>query len=240
MARIQVSTFQGIAPRIDPRLLQDAQGQIAENLKLTSLALQSWRKPVLNTSPLISGVIETLYLYDGYDQDPLDEIYDSGNISITADDEYNFIHWISIVNLVRSFKISITLYTPYDEIDIGRLIIGDYIEPAYGLSKNFTISLVEDTKQYRTAGGSLRSDINLPIKKFSFDIGVMSEADRIIMQSNLRSVGKRTDFYISLFPEEGDINKERDYSGIVKLTKIPSYTEFVLNYYKSKYEMEEV
>jgi len=66
MARIQISEFQGIAPRIDSRLLGGQQGQVAENLKLTSKALQSWRGQVLNTIPALSTPkLETIYLYKG-------------------------------------------------------------------------------------------------------------------------------------------------------------------------------
>lgn len=69
MAKIQVSTFQGIAPRIDPRLLDPAQGQIGENLRLTSKALQSWRGPVEVDNPLRAGLLKTIYLYKGTGSD---------------------------------------------------------------------------------------------------------------------------------------------------------------------------
>lgn len=65
MAKIQVSSFQGIAPRLDARLLGEQQGQIGENLRLTSLALQSWREPVSVDIPARSGMLETIYRYEG-------------------------------------------------------------------------------------------------------------------------------------------------------------------------------
>jgi hypothetical protein len=65
VAKIQISTFQGIAPRIDARLLKESQGQIGENLRLTSLALQSWRESVAVDSPVKTGAFSTIYLYKG-------------------------------------------------------------------------------------------------------------------------------------------------------------------------------
>lgn len=65
MAKLQVSEFQGIAPRIDARLLQDSQGQIGENLKLTSKALQSWREQVLVNLPVRTGLLKSIYRYEG-------------------------------------------------------------------------------------------------------------------------------------------------------------------------------
>lgn len=69
MAKIQVSSFQGIAPRLDPRMLDPAQGQIGENLRLTSLALQSWREPVKVDTSLRAGLLKTIYLYKGTGSD---------------------------------------------------------------------------------------------------------------------------------------------------------------------------
>jgi hypothetical protein len=65
MARIQVSSFQGIAPRLDPRLLDESQGQIAENLRLTSFALQSWRESIQVDLPNRVGTLKTIYRYEG-------------------------------------------------------------------------------------------------------------------------------------------------------------------------------
>jgi len=66
MARIQVRQFQGIAPRLDARMLSESQGQIGENLRLTSLSLQSWRESILvNTPALVTPSLSTIYLYQG-------------------------------------------------------------------------------------------------------------------------------------------------------------------------------
>lgn len=63
MARIVVRSFQGISPKIDARLLADSHGQIAENLKLISGALQSWRGSIIRDLPAKSGLLKTIYLY---------------------------------------------------------------------------------------------------------------------------------------------------------------------------------
>lgn len=79
-----------------------------------------------------------------------------------------------------------------------------------------------------------------PFKKFEFDIKTISEADRIILQHAFTNVGMRKDFYVSSFPESCSVDKQEDYSAIVKLTKTPKVTEFQHNWYRSKYIMEEV
>lgn len=170
----------------------------------------------------------------------------------------NLAHWLPSEVQARSFKLIIdvpvssgglfpmnkTYYPIYTgtntHFEIGRLIIGKYIEPTYNTSYGHNISWVEDTKQYRTDAGTLRSDISLPNRRFEFDIGTMTEIDRTLIQNALRRVGLRKDIFISLFPEDPDVTKQIDYSGIVKLVKVPTYTEYAPKYYKSKYIMEEV
>jgi hypothetical protein len=61
--KIEIKQFSGIAPKIDARLLNNAYGQIAENLKLISGSLQSWRNTLLQNLPAKAGVLKTIYLY---------------------------------------------------------------------------------------------------------------------------------------------------------------------------------
>ena len=69
MANIKINTFQGIAPKTDSRLLSESQGQIGENLRLTSGSLQSWRESVVDSIPAKPGILSSIYLYTGYGTD---------------------------------------------------------------------------------------------------------------------------------------------------------------------------
>lgn len=208
---------------------QDILGNLLPPVDVSAVVLGRHNFPVDTTV--------TISLYSGFDQTTLVNSY--GPTTISSTDKTDYVQWITPADAnIKSFKISIVLATSI-EVDIGRLIIGNYLEPTYTIDKGYSLTLVEDTKQYRTEGGSLRSDLGIPYKKLTFDISTVKETDRVLIQNNLRRVGMHKDFYISLFPED-TTNKERDYSGIFKLTKIPIFSEFINNYYKSKYEMEEI
>ena len=86
----------------------------------------------------------------------------------------------------------------------------------------------------------MRSDGLSPYRKIDFSLKTISEADRPDLQTGFRTVGLRRDFYMSLFSDDNSLDKQEDYNGIMKLTKIPKFTEFNYNYYTSKYTMEEV
>jgi len=171
-----------------------------------------------------------------------------GDTAIT--DEFapakNLVYWLSSeINSVSAYKLDI--YKGYDaplatysNLEFSRLILGAYIEPTYNLSLNHALSWEENTKQYRTEAGSLRSDSSVPFRRFQFNITTIPESERTILQNGFRYVGLRKDFFFSTFPTDTDIDKQTDYSAISKITKIPKFTEFVNNYYKSSYIIEEV
>ena len=51
---------------------------------------------------------------------------------------------------------------------------------------------------------------------------------------------QRKNLYISIFPENSSSTKEIDYSTMVKLTKVPKYTNFIAGFNKSSFTMEEI
>ena len=127
---------------------------------------------------------------------------------------------------------------PYYEV--CRLYLGPYLEPAYNLSAGHGVSWSENTTQYRTTSGTLRSDIVTTNKAFQFSLVTIPESDRVVLHKQLITKGLSEDFYISMFPEDTNSTKEIDYSGMVKLTKMPKYTNYINSYYKSNFVMEEV
>ena len=170
----------------------------------------------------------TNFLFDSGTSNPLIE---TGGVEAGAG-------FIGIDNVA---SVQILIDVPVDkQVEIGRLIIGDYITPVYNVNFNHSIEWKETGKQYRTEGSTLRSDISAPIRKINFALELINDDDRTELQAGLRYVGLRRDFYVNLFPSDISIDKQRDYSGIMKLTAEPIMLEYANLYYKSKYVMEEV
>ena len=145
----------------------------------------------------------------------------------------NFVHWFDAVYTgVQSIKI--TLYLNVEQVEIGRLIIGEYLEPSFNHDYGHKLSWVEKGKQYRTAGYTLRSDITIPYRRFEFSLNTIVDEDRIKLQTDLGYAGKRRDIYVSLYPDNTDVELIKDYSGIVKIIKEPIMSEFANSLYKSK------
>ena len=158
--------------------------------------------------------------------------------------QYNKAIWINDTNgnsieSVGSFRLTLTK-SSMDYFQIGRLFIGDAIELKVGASYGHKIHWKENSKQYRTEAGTLRTDVYNPSKIIEFSLNTIYESERSNIQRSLSYVGKQREFYISLFPEDCSKVKELDYSGIVKMTKIPKYTEFAPDFYNAKYIVEEI
>jgi hypothetical protein len=124
--------------------------------------------------------------------------------------------------------------------EVGRVYLGEYLEPSYNISLNHAITWTENTMQYRPSSGTLRSDLVTSNRRFEFELKTIPEEDKTPLHNELISKGLRDDFYVSMFPEDDSEDKIIDYSGAVKFTKVPQYTEFINSYYKSKYIMEEI
>jgi len=156
----------------------------------------------------------------------------------------SYVHWIPppIGPIIGVQSIQVIIDVPSNlDIVLGRLIIGEYIEPTHTISYGHNITWTESTKQYRVGDdGTLRSTINAPTKQMGFSLNTINSVDRPILQDAFRYVGLRKDLFISLFHDDTDLDKLKDYSGIMKLTKIPSMSEYAPIYYKSSYVMEEV
>lgn len=65
MTGFKVSEFGGVVPRLEPRLLPHNSAQTADNVKLFSGSLTSWKKPTTTNSPTRTGNLQSMYrMYD--------------------------------------------------------------------------------------------------------------------------------------------------------------------------------
>jgi len=154
----------------------------------------------------------------------------------------NIVLWFNEIPNVKSFRVQLTNSSviPLEYFQLSKLIVGNYLETYINFSKGYSIEYAEDTKQYRTQAGTLASDYVSPRKILEFSLDTIQEKERAKIKRALVGVGLQKEFFISMFPETSNIEKEKDFSAVVKLKKIPVYTEFAPNLYRSSFEVEEI
>lgn len=163
--------------------------------------------------------------------------------SETAHDNTTYMNnlaiWLNPIEGILSFDLTIVSSIP-QYYEIYRLFMGNYIQTEVGASLNNIWYLSDTSKQFRTEGGTLRTEKSGLNKHIEFDLSTIREIERSELQYNLALVGKRKEFFISVFSNSCDYQLEKDYSAVVKMSRIPSYSEYAYNIYNSKIVVEEV
>jgi hypothetical protein len=149
--------------------------------------------------------------------------------------------WFSLVANVAAFRVDISDVGNADGfLEAGRIYMGTYWSPSTDFSYGFDMVWKEQSRQFRTDGGSLRTEGYTPYRSFTVDLNHLSSSDRTALSDMLRKIGMRGDIFVSFFPGLGG-DQERDYTAAIKLTKpIPLKGTRFGNWETSGIEMEEI
>lgn len=200
-----------------------------------------------------------LKLFDGFGQTGT-VLYDSGDVTIGQDKGYGnnvygidpyggsnlFTGWAFAFTTLwfatqyaQSFSLVMSdAANPDGYLQASRLVLGTYFEPAWNMSYGIKLSWVEDSKQSRTDGGSLRTDGTDPYRRWSYSLAALSDAERSQLLEVIRKNGLRKDMFLSCFPEAGG-TKERDYAGLAKAVQIPELNHSAPLNFETELVMEE-
>jgi hypothetical protein len=127
---------------------------------------------------------------------------------------------------VTALSVRITVADPSNTdgyIQASRLFIGVASTPTINVKYGLQSSWEEDTQQFRSEGGSLRSDSKPQFRSFVLTMDDLNNGERSAFFDNVRVVGKSLDFLVSVFPEF-DGTTERDYTMQCKLSSMPRFT----------------
>jgi hypothetical protein len=125
-------------------------------------------------------------------------------------------------------------------IEASRLIIGNYWSPVKNVSYGMSNSIQDLSKNTRTQSGDLISDSSPTNRKIAFNIEELDATDRKTLYSILRRSGMRSSMFISLTPENVDIELERDNMIYGKLSAVSAMSIPFFGAYSFPIEMEEI
>ena len=107
-------------------------------------------------------------------------------------------------------------------LQAGRLFMGVSATPAINVGLGASSGWQEATKQFRTEGGTLRSDSKPRYRAFSLTMNDLTHGERSGFNEMVRKVGMRKDFFVDVFPDEGG-GQERDYTMACKFSAMPKF-----------------
>lgn len=111
-------------------------------------------------------------------------------------------HWFTAISC-RSMSITISDSGNTDGyLEAGRLFIGRYFSPEKNCDWGPALKWIDTSKQFRTAGGSIRTENKFLYRQLDFNLSWLNknEAERLLNMQ--RKNGLRNDYFISLYPEE--------------------------------------
>lgn len=125
-------------------------------------------------------------------------------------------------------------------IEAGRLVIGDYWEPRDGADSNATVTLVDNSKQYRTDAGDLLTDVGTRHRKQTFSLPSLYPADRSKLWEILYLNNLSVPLFISTYPKNSDPRLEHTHQMFAKLVVTPIMTTPYFNYASANIDVEEI
>lgn len=149
--------------------------------------------------------------------------------------------WFAAVAAVLSFRLTITEdpTTAPSYVQIKRLLLGRYFEPAVNVALGLSLAWNDSSVQRRTQGGSIRTETRALYRSLSGVLDCLTETERYQFLDAVRAAGLRKEVFVSAFPAVGGI-KERDFSMLGKFTRLPPIDVVQATTYSSGFEIEEV
>lgn len=123
---------------------------------------------------------------------------------------------------------------------ISRVIVGEYWSPVFNTPFGLSVGYNDASTQERTQSGDLYT-INAPRNKvLTFSLPNLTDSDKFKFFDILKSYGKRTPIFVSLFPSDTDQEKEQMFSIYGKFTDLTTITHSMWTIYSSSISLEEI
>ncbi len=107
-------------------------------------------------------------------------------------------------------------------LQASRLFMGVAATPSINVAYGLSNSWQEGTRQFRTEGGSLRSDSKPQFRAMTLTMAELIPGERSAFFESVRVVGMRGDFLVSVRPEFSGA-EERDYTMQCKFNVMPKF-----------------
>jgi hypothetical protein len=125
-------------------------------------------------------------------------------------------------------------------VKVSKFIVGNYWSPKYNTGFGVQVGYADASTSERLQSGDLYTTIAPRNKTLQFDLQYMDESDKFQLFDILRSCGKVTPLFVSIFPDNTDKQKEQMYSIYGKLNNLSNISYVMFSFYASSVSLEEI
>lgn len=125
-------------------------------------------------------------------------------------------------------------------IECSRLVMGNYWEPENNASYGASVTPLDTSTLYRTAGGEQRVAAGSTYRKLSLPLDHMTPLDRAAVWRLVRGSGKRLPILVSLFPEDADPELEQTHQLYGRLAELGAISTPYFQTYATSLDIEEL
>ena len=125
-------------------------------------------------------------------------------------------------------------------IELSRLVVGSYWSPTYNTSFGLSTSVKDLSVHNRSESGDLITNRGISYNSMNFDLKYLNTSDRLQFSRISRGNGISKPLFISLFPDDEDIQKEQAHQIYGKLSQLSDIQHPIFEMYSSQVEIEEI
>lgn len=139
-----------------------------------------------------------------------------------------------------SITLTISDTSNSSNIELSRLIIGEYWAPKYNTSYGLSYGMKDLSKHDRTEAGDLITLRGPRYGTLSFDLKYMDTTDRTNVLKIMKQNGLAKPMFVSLFPQDSDPVKEVQHQIYGKLSQLSPIAYPFLDMYSTGIDLEEI
>lgn len=125
-------------------------------------------------------------------------------------------------------------------IEVSRLVIGNYWEPAVQADRGAQVIMEDDSTHERTESGDLKTDRTTRHKRMTLNLSMMKVTDRDALWEIMRGGGKAQPVWLSMMPASTDVREEWQFQIYGKLSELSAISYQFVNMFSSSIEIVEM
>lgn len=143
--------------------------------------------------------------------------------------------YLTLAEATTSFTVTFN-----SAVRVSRFLIGNYWSPTYNTSFGVQVGYEDLTTVERLHSGDLYSTPGPRHKTLSLDLQYVTDAEKFKLFDIVKLLGKSKPLFVSVFPEDSDLEREQMYSIYGKFTNLPNITYAMFTRYTTSLQLEEI